>query len=265
MLNIIYRLFSRHRAFLFACAALLGVFQIVTCAIIAGLDLPNTFEQFLVFAPPIVRTMIQETMLGGSAAGILAFTWNHPTTHALLTAVSITLGARAVAGEIENGVIELVLAQPVSRLRYFAANFVFAELALATVAIAGVIGAIAGQHVFHLSGFGSGRLLRLLANLFLLQTAFYALTLLFSSFGREAGRVAALGVLVAIVSLFDNLIATLWNKAAFMKPYSLHSYYDPRSILVDGHLAMSSMLVLSVFAAAAAACALTRFLTRDLP
>jgi hypothetical protein len=88
---------------------------------------------------------------------------------------------------------------------------------------------------------------------------------LFSSFGREAGRVAILGVLVTIGSFLDNVIATLWNRAAFMKPYSLHTYYDPRNILVDGHLATSSVVVLGVLAFAATAGAFARFLTRDLP
>src|SRR5262245_34358689 len=130
MLNVMRRLFIQHRAFLIACATLLGAFQFVTSAIIASIDLPNTLDRFLAFAPPIIRTIVEQTMFGGSTAGILAFTWNHPATHALVTAVSITLGARAVAGEIENGVIELILAQPVSRFRYLAANLTFAMLSL---------------------------------------------------------------------------------------------------------------------------------------
>ena len=265
MFNIIRRLFIHHRAFLIACAALLGAFQFLTSAIIASIDLPNTLDRFLTFAPPVIRTIIEETMFGGLTAGILAFTWNHPATHALVTAVAITLGARAVAGEIENGVIELILAQPVSRIRYLAANVTFAMLSMAMVALTGLIGGIIGQRVFDLEPFAWDRLLRLFADIFLLQMSFYSLTLMFSSFGREAGRVASLGVFVAIVSFLDNVIATLWTKAHFMKPYSLQTYYDPRSILVDGHLATSSIVVLGVFASAATACAFVRFLTRDLP
>lgn len=265
MFNIIRRLFYHHRSFLIACAVLLGVFQFVTSAIISSIDLPNALERFLVFAPPIIRTIFEQSMLGGSTAGILAFIWNHPMTHALVTAVALALGARAVAGEIENGVIELILAQPVSRVSYLLGHLIFAMLSMAVVAFSGLLGAIIGQTAFDLQPFAWDRLLRLLANLFLLQMSFYSLTLLFSSFGREAGRVASLGVLVAIVSFLNNVIAAWWDKAAFMKPYSLHTYYDPRSILVDGHLAASSVIVLGVFAAAAIAGAFARFLTRDLP
>ena len=204
-------------------------------------------------------------MLGGSSAGILAFTWNHPVTHALVIAIAIALGARAVAGEIENGAIELVLAQPLSRFDYLTAHVIFAIVSMAVVAFVGLLGTVAGQNIFHLPPFGWDRLLRLLANLLLLQMSFYSLTLLFSSFGRESGRVAILSVLVAIVSLLVNVVATLWNKAAFMKPYSLHTYYEPRAILVDGNLALSSIVVLGIFIVAATAGAFARFLTRDVP
>jgi ABC-2 type transport system permease protein len=265
MSNIIGRLFFHHRAFLITSAALLGLFQIITAAIISSMNLPSAFEQFLAFAPPAIRAMVEQTMPGGSAASILAFTWNHPATHALVMAVAITLAARAIAGEVENGVIELVLAQPISRIKYFASHLTFAMLSIAMVAIVGLLGGILGQVVFGLPPFALGRLLRLLISLFLLQMSFYSLTLLFSSFGREAGRVAVLGVLAAIVSYLVNVIAMLWNKAAFMKPYSLHTYYDPRTILVDGHLTMSSVILLGVFALTATAGAFARFLTRDLP
>jgi ABC-type transport system involved in multi-copper enzyme maturation permease subunit len=162
-------------------------------------------------------------------------------------------------------VIELVLAQPVSRVHYLTAHLLFALSSMVLVALAGLAGAIIGQNLFGLEPFAWDRLMRLLGDLVLLQMSFYSLTLLFSSFGREAGRVATLAVFIAIVSFLVNVIATLWNKAAFIKPYSLHTYYDPRSVLVDGHLATQSVLVLGVFTCLALVGAFARFITRDLP
>src|SRR5262249_19769011 len=160
--------FLRHRAFLITCAALFGVFQVITAAIISSLDLPNAFESFMAFAPPALRAIAEQTMPGGSAEGILAFMWNHPATHALVTAVAITLAARAIAGEIENGVIEMILAQPVSRARYFASHLTFGMVAIAAVAIVGLLGGLLGQVTFGLTPFAWERLLQLLASLFLL-------------------------------------------------------------------------------------------------
>src|SRR5262245_24233781 len=74
--------------------------------------------------------------------------------------------------QIENGAIELVLAQPLSRFDYLAAHVVFAIVSVAVVAFVGLLGTVARQNIFHLSPFGWDRLLRLLANLLLLQMSF---------------------------------------------------------------------------------------------
>jgi ABC-2 type transport system permease protein len=265
MRNLLGRLFARNRGFLIASALVIGGFQFILCAIVVTMNLESTLEQIRTFAPPLFRAMIEQTMLGGSAAGVLAFGWNHPITQAVMTAVAITLGARAVAGEIEIGAIELVLAQPLSRTAYLAAHLIFGVSAIALVALAGTLGMMVGQRVLGLEPFGAGRVAALVVNLILLQAALYALTLLVSAWGREAGRVAVIGVLVAVVSYLINVIATFWPKAAFTLPWSLHSYYNPRAILVDGALPAVHVLALAGVAVACFAIAFRRFATRDLP
>jgi ABC-type transport system involved in multi-copper enzyme maturation permease subunit len=263
--NLSTRLWARHRGFLIACALLLGGFQFVLCAIVASMNLGSALEQILTFAPPIIRSMLEQSLLGGTNSGVLAFGWNHPVTHAVMTAVAITLAARAIAGEIENGAIELVLAQPVSRTAYLGGHVIFAVSAIVIIACTGALGTAIGQRVFALEAFDVQRLAELLLNMILLQSAIYAITLLASAWGREAGRVAIAGVLVAVVSYLINAIATLWPQAAFLHWYSLHSYYDPRAILVKGDLSMASIIVLGGLAIVCAAIAFRRFATRDLP
>jgi ABC-2 type transport system permease protein len=265
MRNLLGRLFARNRVFLLACSLVLGLFQFLLVALVVEINLESALEQVLTFAPPIVRSVIEQSMLGGSTQGVLAFGWNHPITHAILAAVAVALASRAVAGEVENGAIELVLAQPLSRAAYLGSHLTFGMAALTLVAAAGGLGTMIGQRVFSLNAFGLGRMLQLLANVILLQTAIFTATLLVSAWGREAGRVAVIGVLIALGSYFINVIATLWPKASFVEPYSLHSYYDPRAILVRGELASLAVIVLASFAIVSTAFAFWRFATRDLP
>jgi ABC-type transport system involved in multi-copper enzyme maturation permease subunit len=265
MLNIVRRQLDRNWIFLLACGVVLGGFEVLVCAMVASVDVEGAFGEITKFAPPIFRAMIEQTLMGGSPAAVLAFGWNHPVAHALLAAVAITLAARAIAGEVENGAIELVLAQPVSRTQYFGAHVIFGFCALSAVLAMGVLATAIGQLAFSLSAFGWDRLAALFVNALLLQLAIYGLTLLASAFGREAGRVALIGVMFAVLSFLVNAIATLWDKAAPFKPFSLHSYFDPREVLVQGHLAAGSILVLAAFAAVATALALMRFRRRDLP
>ncbi len=265
MLNLMRRQLGRHGLFLVAVMLVLGAFEFLICALVASIDVEGMFGEVTRFAPPVIRAMIEQNMAGGSPAAVLSFGWNHPVVHALLTAVAITLAARAIAGEVESGVIEMVMAQPLSRARYFMAQVAFAALALFLVLLAGLLGTAAGQRAYSLEAFEAGRLASLFVNAFLLQAAIYAVTLLASAFAREAGRAAIVGVLVAVISFLVNTIATLWDKAAFAKPFSLHHYFEPREILVQGHLAMPSLLILGAVAGLATVAAFAHFARRDLP
>ena len=265
MRNLLGRLFVQQRVFLLACALVLGFFEYLICALVASVDLQGALDQILMFTPPVMRTVIEQSLVGGSVAGVLAFGWNHPIVHVLLTAVAVAFGTRAVAGELENGAMEMVLAQPISRARYLATHLVFGWLSIVTVALVGVAATALGQRVYDVGPIATSRLLLLAGNVVLLQVAIYGLTLLFSTLGREAGRVAGQSVLVVVVSYFINAIATLWPDAAFMHAYSLHSYFEPRDILMNGKLPATSFIVLGSFAALTTLLAFLRFRRRDLP
>lgn len=265
MRNVLRRLLGRHHLFLIACTAVLAGLEFLICAIVASVDVEGVLNQMRALAPPLVRAVIEQSIPGDSTASVLAFGWNHPVAHALLTAVAISLPARAIAGEVESGAIELLLAQPVSRAQYFGAHLLFGVCALAAVLGGGLLATAIGQQVYSLHAVGWQRMAALFLNALLLQLAIFALTLLASAYGREAGRVALIGVLAAVLSYLGNAIAALWSKAEFVKPYSLHGYFDPRQVLVNGHLATASVVILAAIATIATAAAFVRFARRDLP
>jgi ABC-2 type transport system permease protein len=265
MINIARRQLERNWPFLLAVALVLGGFEFLICAMVSSVNVEEVFTQMAAVLPPLFRAMIEQNMPGGTPAGVLSFGWNHPVAHALLAAVAIALAVQAIAREVESGAIELVLAQPISRARYFTAHAAFGTAALAAVLGAGLLGTALGQAVFSLDAFGAPRFAALFVNGLLQHLAIYAVTLAASAFGREAGRVALVGVLVAVVSYLVNAVATLWSKAEFAKPYSLHHYFDPREVLVNGHLAAASIVTLGAIALAAMVLAFVRFERRDLP
>lgn len=264
MRNILRRLAARHRTFLIATALVLAGFQLLICAIVASVDIGTAFEQIRAFAPPALLPFIEQSMIG-SPQGMLAFGWSHPITHALVTAVSITLAARAIAGEVEHGAIELILAQPISRARYFSAHAAFGFGAITFVTVSGIIGSVIGRQLFDLAPIGIADAWRLTANLVLLQGSIYAMTLLLSAFGRENGQVAIGGVLLAVVSYLIEVISSMWSKAAFLHPYALHSYYNPRHILIEGQFPPASLPVLTAFILIMGTASFVRFRHRDLP
>lgn len=266
MSGILRRLASRFGPFVGACALLLAAFQFLIAAAVASVDVPGAVQTLLASLPPFLRSVVESQFFGGlDAGGLVAFGWNHPIAHALGTAVAVLLGAQAIAGEIESGAIELVLAQPLARSRYLAAQALFGAGAVAIVSLAGLAGTIAGARAFALGPFTPASLAKLALAYASLQWAWFGLALLFSSFGREGGRVAAAGVLVALVSYVAFVIGTVWERAAFVLPWSLHHAFAPREILVDGTSVAAPVARLLAFGAVAALVAAWRFSRRDLP
>ncbi len=263
--NLLKRLLVRHRLVLAAGAGLMAGLQFLICAVVSTIDIPGILSGLLKNVPPVMQSLIQQYLGGFSAADLLAFGWNHPIALAVGAAVAIVLAARAVAGEIENGVLELVLSQPISRPRYFAGQALFALAALAALALAGAFGTFLGQRVYALHALTVHTVLLLALNYLLLQFAWYAAALVLSVFGREAGRVAFGGFFLALVSYLVQVIAQLWPRAAFLLPYSLNAYYSPPQILARQALAARSVAMLLAVGAVGIALALWRFLRRDIP
>ena len=111
----------------------------------------------------------------------------------------------------------------------------------------------------------SRALLRLALAYSLLQGAVFGITLLLSAFGREGGRVASGGFLIVLISYFGEAIGRLWNKAAFIRPWTLHEYFPPHDILVRGLGIAKPAVVLGSVLSASLALAWARFRTRDVP
>lgn len=264
--NLLRHLASRQGPFLVICSGLFALFHFLICAAVSSANVGAALETLMRSLPPVLQNLVTSQFFGGmSERGLVAFGWNHPVAHAVGTAAAIVLGARAVAGEIEGGAAELLLSQPFTRSTYFATHVLFTLLALGLLSLAGVVGTSLGQAVFDMPLFGSGALLTLALDFFLLLSAWYGITLVLSSSGHEGGRVAGIGFLLAVVSFFAQAIGRLWGDAAFVLPWTPHHYYSPQTILVEGASSLRPLLILLAVAAAGIALAGWRFGRRDLP
>ncbi len=265
MWNLIKRLSGRYRLFLTLTAILLSGFQYLICAVVSTVNITDAFSDLMSRIPEFMRTLVEQEFFGTlNPGGILAFGWNHPISQALGTATAIVLASRAVAGEIEGGHMEFILSHPISRGQYLAGQVLFALLILGILSIVGVGGTLLGQHLFDLELFGVVPLVKLALNYFLLQCAWYGITLLFSVFGREAGIVATIGFLLAVVSYIVQVIGHLWTRASFLLPYSLHTYYAPQTVLNENTMQGTSLLVLTVVCITTVAAAAGYFYRKDI-
>jgi ABC-type transport system involved in multi-copper enzyme maturation permease subunit len=264
--NLLRHLAARHGAFVVVSGLLLGAFQWLISAVVSSVDVSGALEAVVQSLPPMVRSLVQEQLFGGfSKSSLLAFGWAHPIAQAIGAAVAIVLATDAIAGAAENGTIELALAQPVSRRAHLGAHVLFAALALAAVTLLGLAGTVAGGRFHHLASFGAGALGALGLDFLALQLAVYGLTLTASAFGREGSRVALFGFLCALVSYLVHVVGTMWETWQPLVRWTLHAWYVPRDVLVDGASVARPVAILLAVALAALLVAWARFRTRDLP
>lgn len=265
MRNLLRRLARRYGLFLGIASGVMAGFQFIICVVVSKLNIPALLTELLKNLPPAANAFIVQYIGGLGPADMLAFGWNHPIALAVGGAVAIVLAARAVAGEIEAGTLELVLSQPISRSRYFLGQATFAIAGLAAMTLAGALATLLGQRVLGLDALSPRTLVSVAVNFCLLQIAWFGVTVLLSVFGREAGRVAFSGFIVALLSYLIQVVAGLWPAAASLLPYAPNAYYDPRVILKSGALPAKSVAVLGGLAIASALFALLRFRRRDIP
>jgi ABC-2 type transport system permease protein len=264
--NLLRRLVRRNRFFLLVCALSLGLFEMLICAAVSTLDVQAVGAQLLATLPPMMQAMFgQQMLMLFTPAGLVAFGWNHPITIALGAAVALATASRAVAGEVENGAIELLLAQPISRGTYLATQLLFGCAALAFVAAGGLAGSLAGQLLWKIPIFQPSAALALGAGFWLVNAACYGFTFMLSAFGRETGHVAGLAFIAVLVSYLVQAVGRLWSRVAFLLPWSIFEHYAPRTLLTTARVPSDTLLVLGGVLVVSVTVAWLEFARRDLP
>jgi ABC-2 type transport system permease protein len=247
-----------------------------------------------------------QTFLGGEEARFtnpedtLALVTTHPLVQAIVCIWAIGRAAGAIAGEIDRGTMELLLAQPVARRKVVLAHL----LVDATVIPILCLALFAGLHfaVWLVGSFtvdpgvyqalhmkvpnplpsytvNANVILPGLANTAALLFAVSGYTMWLSAAGRSRTKVLGLAILATLVQFLVNVIGQLWDGLAFLRPFTVFYYYQPQAInlkgawTVDPGLAWTGkpliglyvVLVLGLVGLTGYAMALRKFVRRDVP
>jgi ABC-2 type transport system permease protein len=247
---------------------------------------------------------IMQSVIGGDqlkfekAQDVLSIGYVHPLMQVLFCLWAIGRAAGAVAGEIDRGTMELLLAQPVPRSRVILAHLC-ADLLLIPVLCLSLWGGLwAGtslvgelkpdMEVFKdfplaiqevdpqflkidVAKFGLP-----LVNVAGLLFAVSGITMWISAAGRYRWHVIGFATVIVLVQFVLNIIGQIWESVAWLRPLSVFYYYQPQTIALRGNWSVSLtpiglsveapvMLVLIGVGAIGYAMALRTFQRRDLP
>lgn len=198
----------------------------------------------------------------GTPAGYLESTIFGLLGPILLLVFGLTFAAKLVAGEEEDGTLELELSSPIARGSVFLQRYltvVLALLWLCLVFVAVTLGLVAALDM----EVGTPEILATTLGMFLLVLALSSVSF---AAGAASGRKAialAVGAGLAVVSYIANALAPLLDDGRWLEAISPFAWYLASEPLVEG-LSVPGALGLVALAVVPIGLAIVRFDRRDL-
>lgn len=161
----------------------------------------------------------------------------------MILVIVVAFASGAIAGEIEKGTIEILLAQPISRLKLYWGKFIsgmFSLLLFVLISNSSII-------VFSIL-YGVEYQLSNLALIsvvgFLFGFAIYGLTFLFSSILSTRGVTSSMSAGIVLIMYGLNIVAKLQESLESLKYISFFHYYDFNQAVVHNEIALENIVVL---------------------
>ncbi|MGE3807653.1 MAG: ABC transporter permease subunit [Gemmataceae bacterium] len=210
-----------------------------------------------------------QTLMGGEtidiqrAMDILSIGYVHPLMQTIFCIWAIGRAASAIAGEIDRGTMELLLAQPLARPRVILAHLCVDLITIPILCLSLYAGTWLGQWLVgpikvnpdmlhdmmpnmpffvRPSGPIDPKLLQIdvaafapaLWNVAALLLAISGYTMWLSARGRFRGRVLGAAVLVTLLQFLINVCGQLWEGINFLRPLTVFYYFQPQQIILKG-------------------------------
>jgi ABC-2 type transport system permease protein len=206
------------------------------------------------FIPPPVKAF-RDALFGfdpgnaGVAELAFSLAWSHPVIITLLAAHAILVCTRVLAGEVERGTIDVLLALPVSRWRLFISEST-AWLVSGTTLLGGLyLGSFIGAQFIpteHRPDWS--RLAMVLANLALVYAVISTSSMLAAVLTDRRARAVLTVIILTVSSVLITFLYTLDPSLEFTKKLrflSVLDYYTPIKTLLSGQWPVRDMLWLA--------------------
>ncbi len=196
----------------------------------------------------------------GSFLGMEQFNFIWPV---MAIALAIGFANYCFAGEVEKGTAEILLSQPLSRLKIFVTRYLAGLSFLAIFTFISVF-AIIPLAKMHGASVDSSKIAFFALISFLFVWAVYGLAMLASSFFSEKGKAAftVSGILVVMYVL--NIISGLKESLKDLQYLSFFNYYQPAKVIDKGQVENLTVIVFISVAIIASLLAALWFNRRDV-
>ena len=243
-------------------------FTFVQPLVIASFGGASALDAIMSRVPPAFQAFARtrpEFLAMTGLPGYLSLGFTHPIYIVMAGAAVIGFAARALAGEMASGAIQLPLSRGISRPEVYLSSVVGAVVVVALVAVAGPLGMLAGLLYAQPGDFPFAHLWPMTLACFALLWAIAGISLFFSAAASSTGRVVGWALGLLLLSYFVDYFAGVWEPLRAILLLSLFEYFAPTATLVNGVADTRSVAILLLTGAAAFAAGLLLFSRRDLP
>ncbi|NIT03601.1 ABC transporter permease subunit [Candidatus Saccharibacteria bacterium] len=160
----------------------------------------------------------------------------------LLIILAISFGGGALAGEIDHGTIEVLLSQPISRTKLFLGKYLAGAVIILTFVFASALSVVPFAEIYNVDYQLQNHLtLAVLGACF--GFALLGITMMFSSFFSDRGKVTLVSAVLMLAMYFVNVVAALKENLADLKYLSFFHYFESNTPLLRNDLELESVAV----------------------
>lgn len=254
----------------------------VICAgvLLWGFLVPVVYKSVLSTLTATVKTLPSAiTHFGsgdiGSLTGTISVFFEHPFLVALMSTVVVGSSISAIASQRQRGTLELILARPISRLRFLSTTIAAVASMVAVALAALTIGVVLGAWLegFAIVGGGTampdalplGAMPLLWLNAFLLFGAFAAFALAASALNNRTGPALGITLGYLLAMYFAEILGGLWSPASWLQKYSLFDHFRAQDVLSGAGSVRADLAILTGALVLPLVVACARFPRRDIP
>jgi ABC-2 type transport system permease protein len=205
----------------------------------------------------ILRTMLGgETIALDRAMDMLSIGLVHPTIQAILCIWAVGRSAGAIAGEIDRGTMELLMAQPVRRYQLVLSYLILDLMLIPLLCLAMWCGTLLGVWLVGPISLSPDEIKRLpfpikidpellqidpmalapgLLNVAALVFAISGYTIWISACGRSRWKILGVAIFVTLLQFLVNVLGQLWDTIGGLRPFTVFYYYQPQQIALKSH------------------------------
>lgn len=228
--------------------AILGLAAALFIAFLLGLSnsiRPAEVQELFDKLPPAMRAMVG--MKEGELFDLsrwVGVVHNHPIWLIAILAFPLAAGLRGVAGGIDDGTLEIVLGQPLSRNAYYLSLAAVVGLGTTWILICSMLGGLFARGVITLPGeLAISTIIHLSVSGWALGVSVAGIALLISVASAGGGRPGSTAIGLVVGMFFLRFLSDVVPGASWLRWFSVFGYHDTVELVSEG-LATGQFLTL---------------------